>query len=950
MAKICLVTEELADAGRSGGIGAAFKEIALFLSKNGFSVDIIYCNSSESNGSKIKDAIKFYSLYGINLEILDCSIYVDASKHARAISYAVYQKLRNQKTEYDFIHFHDYKGIGFYCTSSKNQGIFFEKTTLVVQIHGPTRWALEENNAFFTHEDQLIIDFMERKSIEWADKAISPSNYMANWVNNRFFPDSKKDILVIKNLCRNLLNELHEYRSEHSNYSDKNDVKNIVIFARHEERKGIVQACDALDEIGDELRKEKINVIFVGQPGTISGQPSAIYFIERSKNWKFDFEFRFGMSRKDAANFLRTIDNPLVIVPSPNENSPYTVLETLILKLPMIASLSGGGVELVREEDRSKVLCFMDGEGLAMAIRRTLREGSVIAEPAEHVDAVEHAWLEFHQNSVSHSNNKSLSGAEPLVTVGITHYERPKKVIDSLMSIIRQSYKNIEILMVDDGSKSQETINTLVQIETILDRVGGKLIRQKNSYLGAARNAVLNRAKGEYIIFLDDDDIASPNMVEMLVMSAKNSGSDVVTCLNSYMPEENRSAVLGGIETKQKVSYFPLGGPLSISPEQNIFGSATALIRRKKIEEIGGYTEIKGVGHEDYEIYIRLSQAGARFSVCPEPLFFYEVGRPSMISRTSMMRNYRRCFDAIEFGKNIDAWSDYINLCAGRPCAVNTHNRSYYLNSNSPTASLRIPLMQQNITIDDYISGAISLARAENNIKAARAFSVSLHSNAAEYDDMSDDNACIEEIFTGKKKEYIVDDVVFNDINLNIIRTDINLKRVDDAMNKIHDYVKNSFPLSKDIFIILSEISDQVISEHSISVAKNIVVLLSKCRVSRMDDNDIVLLIKFLVKTRSFKEASQAMRALLKKDEDDYKSIHKDVAEIVENGSIGAFDHYVIYGAKEQRIGFERCKKITSAFCNMFPKNISIDIIRDLAINGHEGFNIDAWNSITRSN
>ncbi|MBC7323401.1 MAG: glycosyltransferase, partial [Acetomicrobium sp.] len=668
----------------------------LYLAGKGYRIDILYHDNEGEASDSFSAAQKFYTQHGIKLTKLDVQKYVDGEMSARAVSYAVYQFLKDPRLNYEFIHFHDYKGMGFFSCSAKHQRLAFDKTDLVVQIHGPTRWTIEANSAFFTHEDQLHIDYLERGSLRWADQLVAPSQYIAQWVNENFFPDSHKDIRVIKNLCRSLVSEIQAVVNEsEASCEETADLSEIIIFGRHEDRKGISIACDALDHISDLIAKRGIKISFVGAPGSIFGQPSAIYFVEKAKKWKFPVNFHFGLNRSEAAAYLASSTNSLVVIPSPKENSPYTVLEALVLKKPILCSLEGGGAELVHPNDRHNACCLMTAEALAETIRGIIMHGLKPTRAAENLETIEDAWLSFHHHKTKEQRGTAPTD-KPMVTVGITHFERPKKAIDALISILRQTYQNFEVIMVDDGSSTPETLESLNYIETLLSRVGGRMIRRENGYLGAARNSILKEARGQYILFLDDDDVAMPEMLEKLVQSALETRADVTTCLNVFMPEDRRGDVLSGGDLGGRVSYFPLGGPLALAPEQNVFGSATSLIRRQALDKINGYTELKNVGHEDYELYIRLAQAGATIVVCPEALFFYEVGRPSMISQTGMVRNFRRCFDALDMHSGSYPFSDYINLSAGQKIAINSHNRNWWINGQKETSSIRHKIMQCN--------------------------------------------------------------------------------------------------------------------------------------------------------------------------------------------------------------------------------------------------------------
>nr|AIA92007.1 Glycos_transf_2 [uncultured Klebsiella sp.] len=85
------------------------------------------------------------------------------------------------------------------------------------------------------------------------------------------------------------------------------------------------------------------------------------------------------------------------------------------------------------------------------------------------------------------------------MVLGITHYERPAKLLEAVMSAIRQSYRNLQIVVVDDGSSCPATLEALDKIEVILERAGGKLLRRENGYLGAARNTIAAATQSDYL-------------------------------------------------------------------------------------------------------------------------------------------------------------------------------------------------------------------------------------------------------------------------------------------------------------------------------------------------------------------------------------------------------------------------------------------------------------------
>lgn len=728
--RIALVTEELARGMGSGGIGGAFHELALLLAKNGNLVDLIFVPCGE--WPDVKEVRQYYAAHGIGLVIPDMSEYVWEAGSATGRAYAVFRFMQSLGEPYNVVHFHDYKGLGHYCLAAKRQRVAFPKTLLIVQVHGPTRWALESNGFPFSHEEQLKIDAMERASVAAADVLVSPSQYMLNWLAQAGWSmPAAVNIRVIQNPCGGLVSKIGPELRPVPLARNANE---LILFARHEGRKGICEFCDALDILAPELADAGVQVTFLGPLGMINGTGSLVYLAGRAKNWSFPLLVLPDMDRDAAAAYLIDRKKALVIVPSPVENSPYTVLETIALGRPLLTSCDGGAPELLDPAQVKAMTCRMTGSDLAAAIRRVLARGLGVPRAALAPERTDRLWLELHeqcQQALAADQPKLMAQPRPRVMVAITHYERPEKLFDAVMSIARQTYENLEIIVVDDGSTSERTLAALAQMQPLFDRLGVCLIRQQNGYLGAARNAAARATQSEYMLFLDDDDIAFPTLVSTLVDAAEATQASVMGCLNLFMEESRRLEAHPYPELfKQKASYVPLGGPLSLAPIDNPFGSATSLIRRSSYERIGGYTQERGVGHEDYEFYLRMLQAGMSVDVCPVPLYLYEVGRQSMISRTSQLKNFRRVAAAIDVSRQPEQWADFVSMSAGRRAVEHTENIRHYQNRVSPHATMlqRAELLPTNgpayASVMAELAGAMgsaNFARAMTSLAARRA-------------------------------------------------------------------------------------------------------------------------------------------------------------------------------------------------------------------------------------
>ena len=96
---------------------------------------------------------------------------------------------------------------------------------------------------------------------------------------------------------------------------------------------------------------------------------------------------------------------------------------------------------------------------------------------------------------------------EPLVTVVIPTYNRADYIAETIESVLSQTYRNIEVIVIDDGS----TDGTAQVVAPFIPRVS--YVQQENAERGASRNHGLRLARGKYVAFLDSDDVWLPTKV-----------------------------------------------------------------------------------------------------------------------------------------------------------------------------------------------------------------------------------------------------------------------------------------------------------------------------------------------------------------------------------------------------------------------------------------------------
>lgn len=193
-----------------------------------------------------------------------------------------------------------------------------------------------------------------------------------------------------------------------------------------------------------------------------------------------------------------------------------------------------------------------------------------------------------------------------LVSVIIPAYNRAHSVRRSIDSVLDQTYRPLEVIVVDDGS----TDGTAEVLEFYGDLI--KLIRRSNGGPSSARNTGVAHAGGEIIAFLDSDDTWQPEKLERQVRLMESGGSQVPCCVcnaetvadGPLLPSSFDSAGVSG----ELSEGFWLNPAELIATRFLLFNQVVA-IRRESFEKIGGFNESMRI-LEDHDLAFRLSLLG----------------------------------------------------------------------------------------------------------------------------------------------------------------------------------------------------------------------------------------------------------------------------------------------------------------------------------------------------
>jgi glycosyltransferase involved in cell wall biosynthesis len=206
-----------------------------------------------------------------------------------------------------------------------------------------------------------------------------------------------------------------------------------------------------------------------------------------------------------------------------------------------------------------------------------------------------------------------------LVSVILPVYNAEKYISEAIWSILNQTHKNFELIIIDDGS----TDRSLEIIETIIDpRI--ILITRENRGLIKTLNQAISLAKGDFIARMDADDISHPRRLELQLNFLLQHPD--VGVIGSYVECVDENGVLLCIRKPPRLNYFLKGMCLFGVP----FSHPSIMVNYKLIGEEYYYDE-KYVHAEDFELWVRLSK-NFKFGLVAECLLKYRILNSSVSS------------------------------------------------------------------------------------------------------------------------------------------------------------------------------------------------------------------------------------------------------------------------------------------------------------------------------
>jgi glycosyltransferase involved in cell wall biosynthesis len=249
-------------------------------------------------------------------------------------------------------------------------------------------------------------------------------------------------------------------------------------------------------------------------------------------------------------------------------------------------------------------------------------------------------------NQVSHALTLGprVWAESPRVSVIIPAYNIATFIGETLQSVFAQTFADYEVIVINDGSPDTEEFERV--LEPYRERI--RYLKQENRGASVARNAGLRAARGEFVAFLDGDDLWAPNYLEEQLEFAGEHGCDLV-CADAMI--FGCSADAGRTYFEAVMKTAPATGDVTfldlVSGERSLITSGV-VVRRQLIFDIGLFDETLR-NAQDFDLWLRLAKGGARLSYQRRVLLHYR-SHPDSLTGDAINSHHRELwiFDKIE--------------------------------------------------------------------------------------------------------------------------------------------------------------------------------------------------------------------------------------------------------------------------------------------------------------
>ena len=628
-----------------GGIATYCKNTAEMLAQQGYSVTVITPAPDPGYTCK-KETFNNYAVIKFDPHHREFSKYAG---YYATLSYRfaeVVEQLIAEGNLPDVIESQDYQGIAYYLIQFKllKKGLL-NNVPVIITLHSPAFLYLDVNRVpLYRFPDYQVCE-MEKQTIVAADLVISPTKYICDTIKDKL-PVSAQKIKIIPNpffVPRPGVSETLGYKQN-----------KIVFYGKLSPQKGVLDLLEYFKQIWENSTLQLVlvggtDIVYYPQMATMGSYVKKMY-----KKYINDGRLVIKDKIHPCEMKKEMSEAHVVVIPSIIDNLPYALLENMALGKIVLTSLQGGQAEVVRDGENGFVfdhkiagdflkklfyILSLEEEKLQQISENAVasitscfsfqkilfQKNEAIQELKNNYRVPSHfpfLYQEHHAPSPAESNS-------PLLSIVIPYYNMGNYLLEALESIGNAVYPHKEIIIVDDGSNEQISIDRLIFAEKKYDC---KIIHSPNRGLAEARNTGAKNSRGRYLAFLDPDDKIAPGYYSKAIeVLEKFDNVYGIGCFVKYFEE--------------KSSYWITSSPQPPYILAHNSVNSSSLVYKRSAFLMAGLNDKKvDYGVEDYESVISMISRGYNIAVLPEVLFYYRVRKNSMfrhINRNKLLYSYK---------------------------------------------------------------------------------------------------------------------------------------------------------------------------------------------------------------------------------------------------------------------------------------------------------------------
>ncbi|MCI0454846.1 MAG: glycosyltransferase [Candidatus Dadabacteria bacterium] len=634
MRRILFAYPEVSPIFPNGGIGTFVFEASRLLAGSGeWEVDILTDTTYAPyiTQGDFRNAEKIFKDAGVRLIDLDRETPVlqgwESPDVTRSELYHAHIARLNSEKNYDIIEFPDWRAPGFFAVRHKRTTKSFSNTLIVAHLHSSTKDVRDWQDGYFLNKNDLYCHFMEEYVKKYSDVVISPTEFLLR-------PVRQTQHIFEKPLYRNGY-PISSANAPISNTIARNSNSNVISVAcvsRLELRKGQDVFAKAIKHLSEsKYFDDRVQFTFCGRDNIGYGRDewmsqSIRRILKGVKNWKIIKP----KSRQDLAQWLAS-EVDICVVPSRGDNYPNVVMEASRAGCYVIASDAGGIPEILRDYKITGAL-FPSGDSHALEQEiikaiKNVRDNpgirSKISEMLEENRKIQaNRTLSIYDEMAKHSEKRKAltvsKKANPRVSVIIPFYNSHQNAIDTIQSAFASNYPDFEVILVNDGSDSQESLEFLKEAEKQFPNL--IIIHKQNGGIGDTLNTGINFASGEFILPVHADNILLPNMLPCCsrVLSERQNLAYVTTYFECVREDQAR------IPWQLSHDPKPLGAVEPFVLMENTIGNTPAMIRKSALESVGGYST-NLFGMEDWDLWLKFHEKGLGGDVLQEVHYIHRL-------------------------------------------------------------------------------------------------------------------------------------------------------------------------------------------------------------------------------------------------------------------------------------------------------------------------------------